>query len=442
MNKRVAAEYDVSPQPTRQRQTMQIFVRTLVFNKWIRDDHQVLISDDEPDLYDPATGSLVMNVNTRLVDFFNNVFVRNGKNKVRVDGGETLVFPGQHEIKLHKTLRIPNDGQTYPLPPDLGCFQIKETSLNRFTIAMAQNEAMWISFGKGETRAAVQVFAGVRNAITGKLVGELEAATQNYCPVPEQLWLDGFLTENDRVSQFVATHAFDDKAVEVQLGHHVAGGIEIICHPHIKRDVLFNDVVYGTTERFFSTPLELGWVPRTVVSMKPSQNEWITLEVEKTDTIDHVKSLIAKSQGIPPHQQRLIFAGRYVENDRTLEHYNIRPGAMLHLGLRLTGGGNASAESRRMGMAAGGNIKQTIAQDSHSVNEYVPLAHAIRVKIDITLSREQQEVTAEQYAEAGLQWFDHDVAEPVQASMPHLSKLPGDEKQVVQVLDLPVVVLH
>lgn len=152
--------------------------------------------------------------------------------------GDRLVFefPEVHAdaeltVSFHRTVRVPDDGRKYPLPPSLGRFPL-HIAEDGLVLPVWQSEACWIKFDS-RYPFLVKVGAGRIDAVTGKSwskAPDFEAG--NYFEVPAQPWIDGFCVEQGTVRQFVAAPLGAGYTVEEQLGAGPAvGGVQIVAYP-------------------------------------------------------------------------------------------------------------------------------------------------------------------------------------------------------------------
>ena len=77
---------------------------------------------------------------------------------------------------------------------------------------------------------------------------------------------------------------------------------------------------------------------RDALQVKTLTGKEIEIDIEPTDTIERIKERVEEKEGIPPVQQRLIFAGKQMNDEKTAREYNIEGGSVLHLVLALRGG--------------------------------------------------------------------------------------------------------
>ena len=162
----------------------------------------------------------------------------------------TFRFPDVHphaqcSIGFQRTLRIPDDDRTYPLPPGLGHFplhhlddfadRLPTESVRRGGVLtpMYQAEALWVSFSSSRYPIAVRVATGKICAVSGEFWSEgLADRPQNYLVLPGQPWLDGYCVSEGVIRQFVAMPLGDGYTAEEQLtGVAEHGGIQLAAYP-------------------------------------------------------------------------------------------------------------------------------------------------------------------------------------------------------------------
>ncbi len=297
---------------------------------------------------------------------------------IEINGNDLVFsFPNVHQcarlnISFQRTLRIPDDDRTYPLPPGLGTFplvhvddfeeNVPESWIKHggIILPMYQSEAMWIHFNGhfelGRPSAypfAIKICTGKINAVTGEEYKTgLKKNPQDYVVSPKQPWLDGYCIKKGEIRQFVAMPLGEGYTAEEQItGEAEHGGLQITVYP-----------------------------------MKGSRYD----------------SLFPKSE-INMMSDRSLSTGSW--------------GAMPAMCMAPpSGGGYETAQVEEMGLAPGGKMKQEIYNDDFKIDDW-DLKNGSRCFVHITNSTTWAEITgklpphlppsAKEYTYAGLPWFDY-----------------------------------
>ncbi len=273
--------------------------------------------------------------------------------KVTVQGS-ALQFGDGFSLNFQRTLRIPDDGKTYPLPPGLGTFPICKVhdyaervpphwlEHGGVFIPMYQREALWIRFMARHWKPnAAKIAVGKVNAVSGKPWTEkLESGKEDYLVCPPQPWLDGINAGKGMIRQFVAMPLGMGYTVEGQVtGEERFGGIQLL-------------VFEPKPGRFPDQP-------------PPSE----------------------------PSRMRGI----------------VMPAAAPMMAKR------AAAPAGEMGLAAGGKMQQKIYPDPHGMDTwdqdnygrvYVHIVNSMMYREITGKEAPATPVTAKSYTEMGLPWFD------------------------------------
>ena len=161
---------------------------------------------------------------------------------VTIEREAVVRFGERFGVTFQRTLRVPDDGRVYNLPPGLGAFPLLKVEdyadrvpddwreRGGIFLPLYQREALWLGFQAEDWKPnAVKVGVGGVNAVTGeRWDAAFSDQGQDYLVCPPQLWLDGIKSGSGRIRQFVAAPLGQGFTVESQLtGEDIFGGIQI-----------------------------------------------------------------------------------------------------------------------------------------------------------------------------------------------------------------------
>ena len=319
--------------------------------------------------------------------------------------GSSLVFhfPEVHPcarvtISFERTLRIPDNDETHKLPPSLGSFPVRHVEdfqarlpekwkkRGGVMLPMYQSEAMWLNFRahRDPERGtpypfAIKVAAGKQSALTGEPWSK-KLKARDYCVIPLQPWLDGYVVDKGLIRQFVAMPLGGGFSVEEQLtGKAEFGGLQIEAIPMRRSEY---------ERRFPKRP-------------PPSPHYGILrgMGLGGRASMGNMKlgSVRASASHHPASYMSLSCS-----TERSSSHANEEVGAALDL--------------NSMGLGAGGLMKQQVFDDPYALSDwetesktrcFVHLADSMTWRSITSEAPPTVPLTAEDYTRHGRPWFDY-----------------------------------
>lgn len=336
-------------------------------------------------------------------------------------------FPNIHkdailEIEFQRTFRIPDDGKQYNLPPGLGQFPIEKVETYKdqlpakwkerggVLIPMSTSEAMWMSFRAHNVEDyykpypfAVKIASGKRSAITGNPWNEL-LREDDYCVVPDQPWLDGFVVENGVIKQFIAVPLGMGVSVEEQLTKSAEiGGLQIQVFPMKWEEFEKKYEKQPKRNKFFGGTKRYS-LSKSAGATKCSEASYH----EDSDCIE--TSCLSFCDNEPE-----IFSPLWSSDSIKLNDGDSRCASTQISTQNLSN--TKSLNVREMGFGAGGSMKQQVFKDKHgiecwdtSVNENRVFVHIANSAIWKDLTGKNPPImplTANDYNKHGYAWFDY-----------------------------------
>ena len=324
---------------------------------------------------------------------------------------------GRHTtVSFNRTLRIPEDGNTYPLPAGFGTLPIYRVSdyaakvpakwleKGGFFIPLYQREALYLEFHGAAWRPTIaKVAVGMINAITGKKFdATLREHSQDYVVIPNQQWLDGINAEKGVVGQFVAMPLGKGYTIEEQVTDEAKhGGFQLMFYD--SKDQRFPEedpAITREKQRLFSTR-HGGFLPEIKPPSLSSSTQVLSQQEEEE---------MAKEPA--PDFPVSLAKGRVAVDSPILAASPRTPSTAPSAPLRR----QEPKVELEMGIAAGGSIQQQIITDPYGANTwdassatplYIYMVNSMAFEYITGQKPPETPISAYSYKKRGIPWYSN-----------------------------------